>query len=279
MRSAAFYIGNGYVLKLSANLGKLKNHIQISKSLENVGLSSATPVKTANGREIVEDGDLYFCLTKRLEGLPVKSGDMYAGDSKSKARFVGEIIGQLSLALKNADAIVNDVNIYETCRNWALPKAKECMELPDAACKEYMEAFGQLYDKLPKQIIHRDPNPGNILLSDGKWGFLDFELSEKNVRIFDPCYAATAILSESFDESDSEKQKKWIEIYRNIIYGYDSVAKLTDEEWKAVPYVILCNQLICVAWFSEQEKYRNIFETNKKMLTWLLTVFEKLTFS
>lgn len=79
-----------------------------------------------------------------------------------------------------------------------MPKVKESVGLSDSLCEEYTVNFGELYPKLPKQIIHRDPNPSNIITCDDKWGFIDFELSEKNVRIFDPCYAATAILSETF---------------------------------------------------------------------------------
>ncbi len=48
---SAYYVGNDYVLKFSANLGKLKSHITISKALTNVGLSAATPVETENGAE------------------------------------------------------------------------------------------------------------------------------------------------------------------------------------------------------------------------------------
>ena len=76
---------------------------------------------------------------------------------------------------------------------------------------------------LPQQIIHRDPNPGNIILSDDNWGILDFDLSEKNIRIFDPCYAATAILSESFENDNLDKLSQWVVIYKNILYGYDEV--------------------------------------------------------
>lgn len=43
-------------------------------------------------------------------------------------------------------------------------------------------------------------------MKDGRIvGFIDFELSERNIRIFDPCYASTANLSESFDENDFHK--------------------------------------------------------------------------
>ena len=49
----AFYVGKDYVLKFSTNLGKLKNHIMISKALENEGLFAATPVKTLEGASCI----------------------------------------------------------------------------------------------------------------------------------------------------------------------------------------------------------------------------------
>lgn len=66
----------------------------------------------------------------------------------------------------------------------------------------------KLYPLLPKQLIHRDPNPSNIIVDYGEiTGFLDFELTERNVRIFDPCYAATAILSETYEDTSLERDK------------------------------------------------------------------------
>ncbi len=201
---------------------------------------------------------------------------MYEGDYKGNARFVGEIIGQLSLALEKVDAAVNDVNIYDDLKSWALPRVKDMLNIPESFWNDAVEFFGEIYDTLPKQIIHRDPNPSNIITAEKTWGFIDFDLSERNIRIFDPCYAATAILSESFNENDKEKLAQWIEIYKNIIYGYDSVAKLSSNETKAIPYVVLANQIICCAWLSEQEKYKNIFQVNKKMTKWICENFEKL---
>lgn len=273
---SAFYIGNDYVLKFSANLGKLKSHINISKALENVGLSAATPVKTLLGEEYIADGELYFYLTKRLEGEQVKIGTMYEDDFIEKARFVGEIIGQLSHALAGVDVLVNDANIYESVTNWAIPQLREKLSVSEQVFSDYEKNFGTLFPELPKQIIHRDPNPGNIILANDKWGFIDFELSERNVRIFDPCYAATAILSESFEIGNETKLSKWIQIYKNIIYGYDDVVKLIDAEKKAIPYVILSNQLLALAWFAGHEKYQELYQTNKQMTEWLIDILDEL---
>ena len=40
--------------------------------------------------------------------------------------------------------------------------------------------------------------------------------------------------------------------------------------------MILANQFVCVAWFAEQDKYAEIFETNKRMTVWLIDKFEEL---
>ena len=272
----AYYVGTDFVVKYSPNLGRLKNNMGIAKELERVGLFAAIPVKTLGDEEYVTDGELYYCLSKRLEGKQLQPESMYLDDYITKARYVGEVIGHLSKALSNINVLVDDTNTYDTVVNWAIPQIKRKLNIPEAFLRNYVEVFGDLYNKLPRQVIHRDPNPGNIIFADDKWGFIDFELSEKNIRIYDPCYAATAILSESFTEENESKLKKWIDIYKNIIYGYDDVVKLTEDEKKAIPYVVLSNQLVAVSWFSEKEKYREIYEVNKKMTEWIVERFESL---
>ena len=265
---SACYVGEEFVLKHTADPGKLKNHIERSRAMESIGLLSAVPIPTSDGQEYVQDGELYFYLTKRLPGTQMVAHRFGEGDG----RFVGEILGQLHLALSKIEDCVSEADLLATVKDWALPNAKVALNLSDTFCEEYLETFSALYPKLPRQIIHRDPNPGNIICSQDQWGFIDFELAERNARIYDPCYAATAVLSESFGQNNAG----WLEIYRDIICGYDSVAHLTEAERKAVPYVILANQFVCVAWFAEQDKYAEILETNKKMTAWLIEKFEEL---
>ena len=269
---SACYVGQKYVLRYTANLGKLKNHTEVSKAVERIGLLAASPVPAADGREYIRDGELYFYLTKRLEGEPMVSGSFYDGDVLSNARFVGEIVGQLHLALRQIQTCVSEADLLATVRDWALPNACQALNLSDDFRGAYLETFAELYPKLPRQIIHRDPNPGNIIRGDDRWGFIDFDLAECNARIYDPCYAATAILSETFGQHEDV----WPEIYRGILRGYDSVVHLTQEERAAVPYVILANQFVCVAWFAGQDKCAELLETNKKMTLWLISRLEEL---
>lgn len=276
---SAYYIGEEYVLKFTANLGKLKSHIAISKALEEVGLTAAVPVKTKDGGEYVAEEDLYYCLTKRLNGGQLKVNEIYGDDYADKARLVGEILGQLSLALAKVDAVLEEPDLYGSVVNYAIPKVKTKLNVPESIFAGYEKEFAKLYPALTKQVIHRDPNPGNLILAEEGWGVIDFELSEKNVRIFDPCYAATAILSETFEAGNEEKLQKWMVIFQNILCGYDSVVKLTEEEKKAIPYVVLSNQLLALAWFEGQEKFKDLYETNRQMTQWLASVWEELTLS
>ena len=62
------------------------------------------------------------------------------------------------------------------------------------------------------------------------------------------------------------------------MYGYDEVVKLSSDEWKANTYVVITNQLISTAWLSEREKFRELYETNKKMTEWILDNFNDMMF-
>lgn len=275
---SACYVGDNYIIKFSPNLGNAEKHISLSQAIESVGLSTATPIKTVDGKFVVASEELYFYVTKRLEGKQLKASTMYFEDYMPKARFIGEIVGQLSVALSKVEVITNQANIFKSAKEWAIPALSGKMDLSKSFVEMYEKEFGEIYESLPQQIIHRDPNPGNIILYGDNWGVLDFDLSERNIRIFDPCYAATAILSESFEAANTDKLNQWIIIYKNILYGYDEVVKLSDNEWKAIPYVVITNQLISTAWFSEQEKYRELYETNKKMTEWMLHNFDDMLF-
>lgn len=268
----ACYVGDRYVLKYTENIEKMKRHFALSKAVENVGLRAAVPVSTETGQEYVQDGDLFYYVTRRLSGSQMEPVDFYEGDPVRNARFVGEMIGQIHLVLSQDEDCINDADLLASTGKWALPAAKPLLGLTDAFCQEFLEQFGRLYPELPRQVIHRDPNPGNIICGEDTWGFIDFDLAERNARIFDPCYAATAVLSES-DEADRDR---WLEIYRNIIYGYDSIVPLTQAEYEAIPYVILANQFQCVAWFSAYEKHQEAYQKNLDMTKWLIRHLDDL---
>lgn len=261
-------VGERHFLKYSHDLGRLKNHAALSKSLASAGLWAAVPIPDAGGRECIPEGDAWFCLTECLPGEPMKAAELL---DPAAARKAGAAIGTLQQVLAKTDATVEEADLPRTLRDWALHAAREALDLDPRWCREFLAEFERLWPELPSQIIHRDPNPGNLVRAGEEWGFLDFELSERNARIYDPCYTATAVLSETFPKTDG-----WLDTFHAILAGYDEAVKLTQSERAAARYALLANQFVCVAWFAGQEQYAELFETNKRMTRWLLERFDEL---
>lgn len=238
-------------------------------------MDSTTPIKTINGEDFIIEDDRYYILTNRIKGQFLSPEERYSQNRESIGEKYGEAIGNFHNILKRQDKNieVNDSNLLKTVLDWALPKTKTTMEqwgcpLPHEFYEDYINNFSIIYNDLPRHIIHRDANPSNIMFYEGEVsGFLEYEISERNVRIFDPCYCATGILSEASEiEGDFDK---WPEILRSIIKGYDRVVNLTNSEKEAIPYVIYSIQMIFIAWLLDNEAYKNLALRNREMLIWL----------
>ena len=273
-----FQVGEEYVLKTSALPGGLKRHIEISQALKESDIHVSEPVPAKDGELIVQDGEVYCILCRRIKGSHLDSRKLFAkGDEETAYRF-GEIIGKLHLALSRLDQdICQENHLYDSFCTHAFQeiRKKAGLRLPTSFEREY---FGELYKQLPKQVIHRNMNLSYIFVENGRMtGVTDFELSEYGIRLFDPCYAATGILSENFTDR-KECISRWLPLYRKILKGYDDVVHLTEEERKAVPYVIFSIQMICTSYFSGKEKYEDLAEINERMLMRLIEHKEELCF-
>lgn len=267
------------MLKIFSSVAPAKANADVLTAMEAAGLGCGAPVKTKAGEALFTDGELFFLLTKRIWGSELDPDSLFGSERQEYARYLGRILGQLHAALSACpDLICNERDIYrEVCDFWLAPAA-QAMGLPESFCEEY-RGFGPLHDTLPVQIIHRDPNPSNILMENGRLaGFIDFDLTQRSIRIFDPCYASTAVLCGLFQKGQVEKLDTWLQVFREILRGYDEIAHLTPEEKQAVSMVVLSIQLICVGYFSSHEKFHSLAETNMDMLQWLLQHREELSF-
>lgn len=264
----AYYVGDDYVIKFSANYGSIKNSISITNSLAQLGLPVAEIVKTAEGSDCLQNGELYFVVTKRIKGSQLKCEDIFK--NTDIAYQIGSNIAKLHNSLKTFDESNYKQDDILGNVKFALPRVQNSVNLND----EFIKNFSIIFDKLPMQIIHRDINPSNMIFNDGEFkGFIDFDLTEVNVRIFDICYCATAILSECFNNADIDKSK-WIEIFDNLVKGYESITPLSEYEKQALPYVIYSIQIICIAYFSQFDKFGNLTKINMDMLKWIMNKFE-----
>lgn len=252
----SYYIGDDYVMKYSTNFAVIKKSTLFSEV-----------VKLNNNDDYLQYGELYFIVTKRIYGNQLKCVDIF--NDTSIALTIGENIAKLHNKLKFYD--IDDfeqANIYDDCIN-KLNEVKKVANLSNELCEKYKNEFGKIINKLPTQPIHRDINPSNMIFAGKEFkGFVDFDLTEVNVRVFDICYCATAILSECFNNQINFEV--WQEILDNLIKGYNRIDKLSEYEIEAIPYVIYSIEIICIAYFSKYDKFEELTERNISMLKWLI---------
>ena len=259
-----------YILK-AAPREKLVKNLRIAQALADQGMPASLQIPTRDGETFLGKKDV-FLLTKGVIGVPLPKEERFGPERSAFGEKYGRSVAGLHKALAKieSDILPDESNLFEQVRKSALPQTQKQniqwnMGLPESFFEKYLREFGALFDALPKQLIHRDPNPSNILFEGGEIsGFIDFDLSERNVRLWDPCYCATGLLSEWRGVEDI--QGKWMDILRGILRGYDSVNPLTAEEKQAVFWVICSIEMIFVAFCA----YEEVAKTNREMLKFLV---------
>lgn len=266
-------IGKEYILKTGDRAALLRN-AQVAKVLAAHQLAAEIPVPTLIGGDLTEDN---FVLMRKTKGEPLPKADRFGAECEDFGFKYGQSIARLHNALAAVEEDIQpfEQNLFAHVSEWALPSVQKQniqwdMGIPDSFFEDYIRDFGTLFEKLPKQLIHHDPNPCNILFCGGEvTGFAEFELSERNVRLWDPCYCATGILSEQRDVENA--YEKFPVILKAILRGYDSVAHLTAEEKQAVYYVLCSIQMICVAYFESVNEYMDLAKINREMLYYIIS--------
>ena len=153
---------------------------------------------------------------------------------------------------------------------------QKLLSLPEALCTRYLTSLERVSPALPRQIIHRDPHLANLFSGPQGWGFLDFDLAERSIRLFDPCYTCTSILSETYNLDGGAHREEWFAVYHALLSGYDEEVSLTAQEREAAPLIVLAIECICTAWFAGKDELRPLFDANSRMIRWLFERQDRL---
>ncbi len=122
-------------------------------------------------------------------------------------------------------------------------------------------------DGLPRQIIHRDTHPDNIILcGDELRGFIDFDLATVGPRLFDLCYCATSLLSMAWPSP--ALRRRWPTLWHRLRAGYEAVAPLKAAERAQAPAMMLAVQCLFIAYLAAPEQ-ATARQANLEMLYWL----------
>lgn len=250
--STVWQIGEDYVLKSYNESESLKRNIMINQHLESMGIPVGKLIITTKGDQYVEDEGHFFFVSKKLQGSNIIS--LKFGNKIAEA--MGEIIANLHIAFNGLEDKIELWNnsFLDEMNGW-VKESFEKSGWQNISREDYTIVVKKLeksYRKLPVQLIHRDVHFGNFLFNNGTFsGYIDFDLSQKNIRIFDLCYFVLSVLSEK--EKFEITEEKWFNFVQNVFSGYNKILALTSEEKKSVVFVMECIELLFIAYFEGQE--------------------------
>ena len=120
--------------------------------------------------------------------------------------------------------------------------------IKEAEYTETAEKLETVYDRLPRQPIHRDVHFGNFLFWKGEFsGYIDFDLSQKNIRIFDLCYFLAGLLSEETEQPLTRTE--WLASIKAAVTGYEETTALSPEEKASLPCTMECIEILFTAYY------------------------------
>ena len=258
----AWQVGDDYVLKVYHDVEMLERNLKILQILGEMNIPVGEIVPTRSHERYAVYDDIFCFLSKKLSGKNIIRID----DAEKVAMKMGEIIADLHIAFQKCESedVFWNNSLLEEMNGWVKNNLEKnhWSYIDKEAYEETVSRLESVYDQLPVQLIHRDVHFGNFLFADGEFcGYIDFDLSQRNIRIFDLCYFLLGLLSE--EEKLGITQEQWFEMVKNVFAGYGSKLELSVAEKRAVPYVMECIELLFVAYFEEIQDVRcaqNAFE-------------------
>ncbi len=244
---SAWEIDGSYVIKRYEDRAQMERNGKMATLLSACGIPAAETVCAKNGESYAVHKDAYFLLSKKLRG-----SNLSDRKDLTVAYKMGSAIARLHGAFLQCEKEIQfwDNSLLKEMRGWVLETFDRngWQILDREAYDKAVGALAAVHDELPKQLIHRDVHFGNFLFCEGELsGYIDFDLSQRNIRIFDVCYFLTGLLSEETD--DAFTREEWLASVKAVIAGYESVNPLSAKEKAAVPCVMACIEMLCAAYF------------------------------
>ena len=261
-----WFIDDKYVLKTYEDLNRLERLQQINIELLQFGVPVVKFNKTHTGDLYVKVADdVYYALMDKAPGSHP--------DDKKSNYSLGKNMAKLHLGLKNLSSKIsrpNESSLMLQLHGWILEEITKKQIQIRKEIIDYCINFEELYEKLPKQIIHRDLHGGNMLFENGELSaFLDFDINQVNARLFDVCYCM------DYGKTSDEGFIIWVENFKDFLRGYNSVSEITNEELEALPYMFILIQLLSVAYDSSIVTRSYRVDEGIEYLDWLYDNKEK----
>lgn len=251
--STAWDISNQYVLKIYEDLGLLKRNITMLHSLHTAGIPVARIIPLPDGSDYLEYHESYCILMDKLPGQNLVN---IAKQPAELSYQMGTVLGRLHIGFQRCENQITFWNnsLLDELKGWIQESfvINDWNYISKEDFDDTVHTLSQVYDELPKQLIHRDVHFGNFLFDQGKFsGYIDFDLSQRNIRIFDIAYFLLGLLSDK--ECNKISDQNWLIIVQETIRGYDEYITLLDSEKNILPTVMKCIELLFVAYFTNEK--------------------------
>lgn len=262
------------VLKVKRNEQATANENELLKFLNSNEIDVQYPLNNTYGETFVTHNDRNYCLYTFIEGETFSAKECL--DNPKAPELLGKTMASLHKLMNGVtfSHFFPQKDLYKMVTSYAFPeilKVDNDEELKKIF-QTFVEDLEERIEGLPKQLIHRDTHIFNFIFQDHKLsGVIDFEIAEVNVRIFDLCYCATSVLNEIFP--DKNQRENWLQFVKGLFGSYNKANPLSEHEMNSIWHVMLCIQLIFMAFFS---KNTPIYNVNKSMFIWIYKNYKKL---
>ncbi|MBM7702154.1 phosphotransferase enzyme family protein [Metabacillus iocasae] len=261
--------GQRYILKrMSGDIEKINAELELLFNLSSHEVKVQKPIMNKEGTWSVSDQHQVYVLFNYVEGSPLPANDIHTIIAHGKE--VGAQLAILHRELKDIQQTPFYPTIYlnkKICE-WAIPQLGSHLKLRADTHHIFAnveQGLKAVCPKLPAQLIHRDAHITNLIFNNHKLtGFIDFEIVEHNIRLFDICYFLTSVLSEVY--KDEQKREKWLELVKVVVAGYEEVEMLTEEERQSIWLVMCSIEIIFISFFKNIEIMARL---NEEMLHWI----------
>lgn len=258
-----------YILKCKSSIDELKQEVELLEILRRNNINTSIPILNRNLKHYITFEDYIYTLSLYLYGDVVD--DIYSHPNKQVLlRHYGQSLAKLHNALKIGENLVRykESNVFRNVFHFIEVIQKHEGESNYQDLILYLKEHEALYDDLPKQLIHRDYHPNNILVIDDEVsGIIDFDLSVCSARLFDVVYFLTAILSAAYE--DEILRGDWLQLIQYYLRGYNEINTLTEVEMKSLKLMMLIIQLTFAGYFYTHKQVE-LGHKNLMIANWLL---------
>ncbi|WP_167956125.1 phosphotransferase [Anaerosporobacter faecicola] len=253
LQSNTWEINKQYILKSYDDEDLLKRNIQILHCLHSCNVPVPQIHILSNGNDYLSNGKEYYLLMSKLPGKRLNS----INQAPAKlARQMGSAIGTLHCAFQTCEKQFTfwDNNFLNELKGWIYDSfaTNNWSYLAKETYLAVVDKLATAYPTLPKQLIHRDVHFGNFLFEEESFtGYIDFDLSQRNIRIFDLAYFLLGLLSER--TTNQLTDENWLIAVANTIEGYECQQPLIPIEKALLPTVMKGIELLFTAYFINEQ--------------------------